>query len=171
MKSTEEPQMKTELHELFLEELQDIYYAENLLAKTLPEMEAAAMAEPLKKAFKLHLKETQGQIKRLEQVFELLGEKAQAKKCDAMEGLVKEAKTLLKEKDASLTRDVGIIIGAQKIEHYEIAAYGSLATLAELMGHSEVKALLGENLEEEKSTDMKLTEVALNFVNEKAAAE
>ena len=80
MESTKEPQMKTDLHELFLEELQDIYYAENLLAKTLPEMEAAAMAEPLKKAFKLHLKETQGQIKRLEQVFELLGEKAQAKK-------------------------------------------------------------------------------------------
>ena len=171
MKNTKEPQMKTELHELFLEELQDIYYAENLLAKTLPEMEVAAMAAPLKKAFKLHLKETQGQIKRLEQVFELLGEKAHAKKCDAMEGLVKEAKNLLKEKDASLTRDVGIIIGAQKIEHYEIAAYGSLATLAELMGHSDVKELLGENLEEEKSADMKLTEVALNFVNEKAAAE
>lgn len=171
MKTTKEEQMKSDLHELFLEELKDIYYAENLLAKTLPEMAEAATAKPLKKAFQTHLKETQNQILRLEQVFELLEEKAEAKKCDAMEGLIKEAKSLIKEHEADLTRDVGIIIGAQKVEHYEIAAYGSLATLAELMGHTDVKDLLGETLNEEKMTDEKLTEVALTFVNEKAAAE
>ncbi len=171
MKTKKEEQMKSSLHELFLDELKDIYYAENLLAKTLPEMAEASTAAPLKKAFQGHLKETQNQIKRLEQVFKLLDEKAEAKKCDAMEGLVKEAKSLIKEHEAGLTRDVGIIIGAQKVEHYEIAAYGSLATLADLMGHTDVKELLGETLNEEKATDEKLTEVALNFVNEKAAAE
>ncbi len=171
MKTKKEEQMKSSLHELFLDELKDIYYAENLLAKTLPEMAEASTAAPLKKAFQAHLKETQNQIKRLEQVFKLLDEKAEAKKCDAMEGLIKEAKSLIKDNEAGLTRDVGIIIGAQKVEHYEIAAYGSLATLADLMGHTEVKKLLGETLVEEKATDEKLTEVALNFVNEKAAAE
>lgn len=171
MKTKKEEQMKSSLHELFLDELKDIYYAENLLAKTLPEMAEAASASPLKKAFQGHLKETQNQIKRLEQVFELLDEKAEAKKCDAMEGLIKEAKSLIKDHEAGLTRDVGIIIGAQKVEHYEIAAYGSLATLADLMGHMDVKELLGQTLVEEKATDEKLTEVALNFVNEKAAAE
>lgn len=171
MKTKKEEQMKSSLHELFLDELKDIYYAENLLAKTLPEMADASTAPPLKKAFQAHLKETQNQIKRLEKVFKLLDEKAEAKKCDAMEGLVKEAKSLIKDNEAGLTRDVGIIIGAQKVEHYEIAAYGSLATLADLMGHTEVKELLGETLVEEKATDEKLTEVALNFVNEKAAAE
>ncbi len=171
MKTKKEEQMKSSLHELFLDELKDIYYAENLLAKTLPEMAEASTAAPLKKAFQAHLKETQNQIKRLEQVFKLLDEKAEAKKCDAMEGLIKEAKSLIKDNEAGLTRDVGIIIGAQKVEHYEIAAYGSLATLADLMGHTDVKELLGQTLVEEKATDEKLTEVALNFVNEKAAAE
>lgn len=162
---------KSPFYELFLEELQDIYYAENLLTKAIPEMADAASATQLKKAFKSHLKETEGQIVRLEQVFQLLGEKAEAKKCDAMDGLVKEARNFIKEQEEGLTRDAGIIVCAQKVEHYEISAYGSLATFAELMDLADVKALLVETLNEEKLTDEKLTEVALDFVNEKAAAE
>ncbi len=152
--------------------MKDIYWAEKHLAKALPKMAKGATSEELRSSIELHLTETQNQIVRLEKVFELLGEKAVAKKCDAMEGLVEEGKGMLEDtEDGSLTRDAAIISAAQKIEHYEIASYGTLRTLANTLGLTEAAALLEETLEEEKSADVKLTIIAESFVNEAAKAE
>lgn len=162
----------SEFHEFFIDELKDIYWAENHLAKALPKMQKAATSEDLAAAFEKHTMETQEHISRLEQVFNLLGEKVQAKKCDAMAGLLEEAKSIMEDTDkGTMVRDAGLIISAQKVEHYEIAAYGTLRTFAETMGHTEVQNLLQQTLDNEKETDVALTELAVSCVNEAAAQE
>ena len=142
------------------------------MIKALPKMQEAATTEELKNAIEEHLAQTETQVKRLEQVFELIGKKAQAKKCDAMEGLIKEGESIIEEtEDGSMTRDVGIIIAAQKVEHYEIATYGGLAQIATTMGLDEAADLLNETLEEERETDELLTEIAENNINWEAEQE
>lgn len=154
------------LRELFMEQLKDIYWAEKHLVKSLPKLEKATTSEELATAFSDHLAVTEQQVSRLEQVFELLGEKPNGKKCEAMEGLVKEAESVIEDtEEGSWTRDVALIIAAQKVEHYEIASYGSLATLAKTMNIPEAKELLGQTLEEEKETDELLTQLAENNIN------
>ncbi len=157
---------------LFLDELKDIYWAEKHLAKALPKMAKGATSEELRSAIQQHLTETENQIHRLEQVFNTMDIKVVGKKCEAMEGLVEESKNMLEETaDGSLTRDAAIISSAQKIEHYEIASYGTLRTLATHLGNTEAARLLEETLKEEKNADVKLTEIAESFVNESAKAE
>ncbi|WP_374165080.1 ferritin-like domain-containing protein [Arcticibacter sp. MXS-1] len=160
------------LKNLFKDELKDIYWAEKHLAKALPKMAKGATSEELRTSIEQHLAETENQITRLEQVFEILGVKAAGKKCEAMEGLVEEGKTMLEEtEDGTMTRDAAIISSAQKIEHYEIASYGTLRTLANTLGLTEAANLLEETLNEEKNTDTKLTQIAESFVNESAGSE
>ena len=166
------PETNSQLQKLFEDSLKDIYWAEKSLTKALPKMQEAATTAELKNAIEEHLAQTETQVKRLEQVFELIGKKAQAKKCDAMEGLIKEGESIIEEtEDGSMTRDVGIIIAAQKVEHYEIATYGGLAQIATTMGLDEAADLLNETLEEEKETDALLTEIAENNINWKAEQE
>ena len=158
------------LHELFLTELRDIYNAENQLTKALPKMAEAASNPELKEGFKMHLKQTQQQIQRLEQIFEELGEDPEGEPCEAMEGLIAEGEEILEmqgETDPSVL-DAGLIAAAQKVEHYEIASYGTLCTWAEMMGHQEAKELLGQTLQEEIATDQKLSDVAVQSVNPEA---
>lgn len=160
------------LHELFKDAIADLYWAENHLVKALPKMISAATAPELKNAITSHLEETKGHVTRLEQVFELLGEKAIAKKCDAMEGLSKEAEGIVEETEAgTATRDVGIILASQKVEHYEIASYGGLFKLATTLGLTEIADILEQTLAEEKLADSKLTDIAENEINYKAAEE
>jgi ferritin-like metal-binding protein YciE len=160
------------LQELFLDSLKDIYYAEKAIAKALPKMKKAATSEELKAAFEEHLEVTKEQVTRLEQVFEILGEKARGKKCEAIEGLIAEANSIIEDTDAGTsTRDVGLILGGQKVEHYEIATYGGLRQLAETLGYSEAAALLQTTLDEEKETDVLLTQIAENNINYQAAEE
>ncbi len=167
------PKMKSsKFREFFIDELKDIYWAEHALAEALPEMAAAATSKELAKAFQKHMKETEGQIRVLDQVFELMNEKAEGKKCDAMAGLIKEAKSIIKdtEKD-SFTRDAGLVLAGQKTEHYEIASYGTLVEFAEQMGESKVAKLLQKILDEEKKTDITLTMLSESGVNEGAVQE
>jgi ferritin-like metal-binding protein YciE len=154
-----------DLRELFEDGLKDIYWAEKALVKALPKMAKNATSEELADALNNHLEETKGQVTRLEQVFELLGKKAQAKKCDAMEGLLKEGEGIMEETEVGPVRDAGIIAAGQKVEHYEIASYGTLAAFASLLGEDEAARLLHETLEEEKAADSKLTEVAESAIN------
>lgn len=161
-----------QLEKFFEDSLKDIYWAEKHLTKALPKMQKAATTDELKNAIEEHTKQTEEQVSRLEQVFELLGKKAQAKKCDAMEGLVKEGESIIEEtEDGSMTRDVGIIMAAQKVEHYEIATYGGLVQLATTMGKDDVAEILNQTLEEEKETDQLLTEIAENNINWEAEME
>src|SRR3982751_3731606 len=144
----------SQLQKFFVDSLKDIYWAEKHLTKALPKMQKAATTEELKSAIEEHIGQTEEHIKRLEQVFESMGKKAQAKKCDAMEGLVKEGESIVEEtEDGSMTRDVGIIMAAQKVEHYEIATYGGLVQLAMTMGMDDAADILHQTLEEEKQTD------------------
>lgn len=160
------------LQEFFLDELRDIYWAEKHLTKALPKMEKAATSEELATAFADHLEVTREQVTKLEQVFELLGEKPRGKKCDGMEGLVKEGESVIEDtEDGTSTRDVGLIISAQKVEHYEIAAYGGLTQLAKTLGKNDIASILGEILEEEKEADELLTSIAENGVNQSATHE
>jgi ferritin-like metal-binding protein YciE len=160
------------LQEFFLEELRDIYWAEKHLVKALPKFQKAATSEELATAFEDHLAVTEEQVAKLEQVFEMLGEKARGKKCEGMEGLVSEGESVVEDtEEGSATRDVGLIISAQKVEHYEIAAYGGLTTLAKTLGHEEIANILGEILEEEKEADETLTQLAENNINQTAAVE
>lgn len=162
----------SEFHEFFVDELKDIYWAEKHLVKALPKMKKAATSPELAAAFEKHAEETNTHIATLEQVFALLEEKAQAKKCDAMEGLLKEADGIIEDTDAgTMIRDAGLILAAQKVEHYEIATYGTLVVFAKNMGHTEVAELLQFTLDNEKATDVALTQVAESFINEQAAAE
>ena len=166
------PEAEPALQELFTDSIGDIYWAENQLVKSLPKMIKAATSEKLKKGIEDHLEETKTHVTRLEKVFELLGKDAIAKKCDAMEGLTKEAEGIVEgTEEGTATRDVGIILASQKIEHYEIATYGGLTQLAKTLGHEDIADLLYKTLEEEKAADEKLTEVAENEVNYKAAEE
>ena len=153
------------MHDLFVEELRDIYHAEKQITRALPKMAKAATTPELKQAFELHLEQTRGQIERLDQVFEQLDLPKRAKKCEAMEGLLEEARAAMEEIEDATVLDVGMIINAQKVEHYEIAGYGSLVALAKQLGHDEVAHLLDETLAEEKETDRKLNEVALTVAN------
>lgn len=158
--------------EFFVDQLKDIYWAEQALEKALQKMAKAATSEKLAKAFEKHTQETEGQIKILEQVFELMGEKAEGKKCDAMEGLIKEAESIIKDTDKdSFTRDAGLVLAGQKTEHYEIASYGTLVVFAEQMGEKEVAKLLQKILDQEEKTDITLTMVSEGGVNEKAVKE
>jgi len=160
--------MDNDLHELFLDELADVYNAEQQLTKALPKMAKAAKNEELREAFQQHLEETENHISRLDQVFESLGESMKRKKCKGMEGLVEEGEEIISEQKNTNALDAGLIISAQKVEHYEIAAYGSLCSWAEQMGHDDAVELLKETLEEEKTTDEKLTEIAENIANTQA---
>ncbi len=164
--------MDTQLEKFFVDELKDIYYAEKLLTKALPKMAKSSTTEELKHAFEDHLAVTQEQIVRLEQIFDMLGKKAQAKKCEAMEGLKKEADSIVEDTEkGSLTRDVGLIFAAQKVEHYEIATYGSLRTIASTVGMNDIADLLQQTLDEEKEADEMLTSIAENNINYQAASE
>ncbi len=153
------------LRELFIDSLKDIYWAEKALTKALPKMAKNATSENLITAINEHLTVTEGQVERLEQVFEILGEKASAKKCDAMEGLIKEGESIMEETQEGAVRDAGIISASQKIEHYEIASYGTLAAFALTLNEEEAAALLQQTLEEEKDADTILTEAAYNTIN------
>ncbi|OKS88523.1 YciE/YciF ferroxidase family protein [Mucilaginibacter polytrichastri] len=160
------------LNELFIDELKDIYWAEKHLTKALAKMAKKATSDELRTALQNHLTETEGQITRLESVFESIGEKAVAKKCEAMNGLIKEAEEIMEDtEDGSITRDAGIISAAQKSEHYEIASYGTLKTLAATLGYNEAAELLGQTLEEEKNADALLTQIAEAGINTSAKSE
>lgn len=162
----------SQLQTFFHDQLKDIYWAEKHLTKALPKMQKAATTQELKAAIQDHTVQTQEHVARLEQVFEMMGKKPQAKKCDAMEGLVKEGETAVEEtKKGSMTRDVAIIMSAQKVEHYEIASYGTLVQLAETMGNSDMAGILKSTLDEEKQSDENLTSLATNNINWEAEAE
>jgi ferritin-like metal-binding protein YciE len=164
--------IQSALLEFFTDEIQDIYWAEKHLVKALPKMQKAATTEELKDAIGTHLEQTKEHVSRLEQVFGLLEEKPVAKKCDAMEGLLKEGDSIIEDtEDGSTTRDVGIIFAAQKVEHYEIATYGGLTTLAKTLGKDEIANILQQTLDEEKETDELLTGIAENNVNYEASQE
>jgi ferritin-like metal-binding protein YciE len=160
------------LQEFFVDQLKDIYWAEKHLTKALPKMQKAATTEELKDALEDHLAVTEDQVTQLEKVFEMLGKKAQAKKCEAMEGLTKEGSSIIDETEkGTLTRDVGLIMAAQKVEHYEIATYGSLVQLAKTLQLSDIANILEGILNEEKEADKTLTEVAENNINIEASSE
>ncbi len=162
----------SKFHALFMDEIKDIYWAEKRLVKALPKMQKAATSEELAAAIGEHLEQTKGHVSRLEEIFEQMGQTPATKKCEAMEGLLAEGDTVLNDtEEDSMVRDAGIIISAQKIEHYEIAAYGSLRTLANLMGHNDAVQLLEQTLNEEKEADALLTHIAEGTVNESALAE
>ena len=156
------------IRELFVDELRDIYHAEKQLVKALPKMAKAAAHPELKAAFISHLEETKGQVERLDQVFELLDVGKRAKPCAAMEGLLEEVASMMEEVEGPQVLDVGLIVGAQKVEHYEIAAYGALVALGSQLGHADAAELLGHTLAEEKAADSKLNELALGAVNQDA---
>lgn len=162
----------TEFHKFFVDELKDIYWAEKHLVKALPKMQKAATSKELAQAFEKHTAETQTHIETLEKVFEYLEEKPVAKKCDAMAGLLEEANSIIEDtKKGTMTRDAGLILAAQKVEHYEIATYGSLVTFANCMGHTDVSTLLQGTLDNEKATDTALTGIAEDSINDEASAE
>ncbi len=162
---------ESKLMELFEDELKDIYWAEKALTKAIPKMMKNATSPELKEALENHLAETEEQVKKVEQVFETIGKKAVAKKCEAMAGLTKEADEIMKDSDKGAMRDAGIISAAQKVEHYEIASYGTLRTFAKTLGLDEAVGILEEILEEEKGADEKLSEVAETTINLEAATE
>jgi ferritin-like metal-binding protein YciE len=165
-------QGNTQLEKLFVDSLKDIYWAEKALTKALPKMKKAATTDELRSAIEEHLGQTQEQVSRLEEVFGLFGKKAQAKKCDAMEGLIKEGESVVEEtEEGSMTRDAGIIMAAQKVEHYEIATYGTLVQLAKTMGNEEAASILQTTLDEEKQTDEGLTSIAESCINWEAEME
>jgi ferritin-like metal-binding protein YciE len=159
----------SKLHKLFEEELKDIYWAEKALVKALPKMIKKATADDLVEALEDHLEETEGHVQRCEQVFEMLGKPAQAKKCEAMDGLITEAEDIMSESDEGVMRDAGIISAAQKVEHYEIATYGTLKTFAKTLGLNDIADLLEETLNEEKNADETLTSVAESSINVRAS--
>ncbi|MDX1418351.1 MAG: ferritin-like domain-containing protein [Rubricoccaceae bacterium] len=158
------------LNDLFVHTLHDIYYAEQQIEKALPGMASKAYSKPLRQAFEDHLAETRNQIKRLEQVFELVGEEASGERCPAIEGILKEARELLDEMDDRHARDAGMIAAAQAVEHYEITRYGTLATWATALGYDDAVPLLRETLSEETATDDKLSHLAETALNERAIA-
>ena len=158
------------LHELFLEELADIHSAEKQLTKALPKMAKAAESTEVTAAFKDHLEETENQISRIEKVFQSLDEPVKRKKCKGMEGLLKEGNEMAEEMGDTPAIDATLIASAQKVEHYEIATYGTLVAWAKQMGHNEAVDLLTENLEEEKATDERLTRLAETTANQHAEA-
>lgn len=161
-----------EFHKFLVDEIKDIYWAEKALVKALAKLKKASTSVELVAAFEKHAAETQTHVQTLEKVFELLGEKPVAKKCDAMQGLIEEAGSIIEDTEpGSMIRDAGLILAAQKVEHYEIATYGTLRVFADGMGYSDVEKLLSQTLENEKATDVALTEIAEGAVNERAIEE
>jgi ferritin-like metal-binding protein YciE len=156
--------------ELLIDELRDLYHAENQLVKALPKMAKAAKAQNLRQAFEHHLDETKGQVERLDRVFEQLDTRASGKRCEAMQGLIEEAKEMIEEIKTPEVLDCALIVGAQKVEHYEIASYGSVCALADALGEKDVKQLLEATLNEEKAADQKLNKLAISEVNKTALA-
>jgi len=148
------------LQELYVDNLKDLYSAENQLVKALPKMAKAASSDELRQGFEEHLEQTRGHVQRLEQVFEMLGENPKGKKCAGMEGLIKEGSEIMDEDFEGAVMDAALISAAQRVEHYEIAAYGTVCAFAELLEENEHATLLGETLQEEKETDEKLTELS-----------
>lgn len=161
---------QSELRELFVDELKDLYSAEKQLVKALPKMAKAASSEELKSAFAEHLEQTKGHVQRLEEIFEALEESPRGKKCAGMEGLIKEGEEAIQEDYEGAVKDAALIGAAQRVEHYEIAAYGTAKALAEVIGESEHASTLEETLDEEKETDEKLTSIS-EQVNEEANSE
>ena len=157
------------LHDAFIDELRDTYDAERQLTKALPKLAKAASAPALREAFTAHLEETQGQIERLEQVFESLGEKVRGKHCDGIAGIIEEGKSIMEEDFEGDTMDACLIAAGQRAEHYEMAAYGTLVAWANAMGHADAARLLQESLDEEKAADEKLTALAEGGINQDAA--
>jgi ferritin-like metal-binding protein YciE len=166
-----EEQMESGLHELFLDELADIYNAEQQITKALPKMAKAAESDELRMAFEEHLEQTQEQIARLDQVFRTLGETMKRKTCKGMQGLIEEGSEVMEEHKGSAEIDAALIAAAQKVEHYEIATYGTLCAWAEQMGHEEALELLKQNIDEEETTDERLTELAESLANQRAELE
>ena len=161
--------MKIEsMEDLFLEQIEDLYDAERRLVKALPKMAEASTSQTLRQAFQSHLIETEGQVSRLEKVFRILGKDPKSQTCDAMKGLVSEGEDIVSDIDASSLRDAGLIAAANRVEHYEIAAYGSARTFAQALGLTDAASLLEQTLQEEKKADQKLTDIAESMVNSEA---
>jgi ferritin-like metal-binding protein YciE len=158
------------LEDLLVEQLQDLYDAEHQITKALPKMAKAAASSELQQAFQMHLQQTENHIKRLEQVFDMLGQKAKGKTCEAMKGLIKEGDELMSENATAEVLDAGLIASAQRVEHYEMAGYGSVRTWAQQLGKQEAAKLLQQTLDEEGATDHKLTQLAERMVNTRAAS-
>ena len=157
------------LHDAFIDELRDSYDSEKQLTKALPKLAKAATSPQLRKAFEDHLKETEGQIERLERVFESLDEPVRGKHCDGIAGIIEEGKSVMSEDFEGSTLDACLIAAGQRAEHYEMAAYGTLIAWAQMMGHSEAADLLQQNLDEEKAADKKLSSLAEGGINQEAA--
>lgn len=164
-------QNETGLRELLEDQLKDVYWAEKAITKAMPEMVEKVTSQELVDALTEHMEQTVQQVTRLENVFEILGIKAEAVKCEAMEGLIDEAEDIVDDLDEGPVRDAGIIAAAQKIEHYEMATYGSLRSFANILGEFEAASLLEETLDEEKETDRRLTDIAESIINIEAAGE
>ncbi|MFD1254044.1 MULTISPECIES: ferritin-like domain-containing protein [Devosia] len=158
-----------QLDDLFLDTLKDIYYAERQILKTLPKMAKAAQSEELRAGFEQHRAETEVHVERLEQVFELLGKAPRGKTCDAILGIIEEGKEIMEDFKGTSALDAGLVSSAQAVEHYEMARYGTLATWAKQLGHTEAMNLFLETLKEEQATDKKLSSLAKSSVNLKAA--
>lgn len=156
------------MEDLFLEQIEDLYDAEKRLIKALPKMAQASTSPELRTAFQNHLRETETHVQRLDRVFKSVGKDAKAKTCDAMKGLISEGETVIDEIDESVLRDAGLIAAANRVEHYEMAAYGSARTFAEALGHQEAASELTATLEEEKKADETLTRIATTSVNRQA---
>jgi ferritin-like metal-binding protein YciE len=157
------------LHDAFIDELRDVYDAERQLTKALAKLAKAATSPPLREAFESHLEETQAQIERLDQVFESLDEKARGKHCEGIAGIIEEGKKIMEEDFDDAAMDASLIAAAQRAEHYEMAAYGTLVAWARAMGHTEAAELLEETLDEEKAADEKLSSIAEAGINQEAA--
>jgi ferritin-like metal-binding protein YciE len=157
------------LDDLFLDTLKDIYFAEKQILRALPKMAKAAVSDDLRKAFEDHHGETEGQVQRLERVFELIDKPARGKTCEAIQGLVEEGKEIMEDFEGSDALDAGLVSAAQAVEHYEIARYGTLKTWAQQLGLKEAVGLLDKNLQEEKKADELLNRLAMSSVNKKAA--
>jgi ferritin-like metal-binding protein YciE len=158
------------IHDLYVDELKDLYNAEHQLLKALPKMAKAASAPELAEAFTAHLEETKGQIERLEKIFKKLDATPKGKKCKAMEGLIEEGKELMEEDADPAVMDAGLIAAGQRVEHYEMAGYGCVRTFAKLLGYTEAATLLQETLNEEGAADKKLTKLAESVINVEALA-
>jgi ferritin-like metal-binding protein YciE len=157
------------LEKLFLEELKDMYNAEKQILRALPRMAKAAESPELEQAFTKHLKETEGQVQRIERIFKDLGQPSRGKACKGMEGILEEGKEVLEKDGEPAVIDAALIASAQRVEHYEIAAYGCLRTYAELLGYSQAQRLLQETLQEEEAADKKLTQIGVSGINQAAA--
>ena len=159
------------MEDLFLEEIRDLLDAEKQIVKALPKMAKATTSEELKSAFEDHLEQTRGHVERLERIFSAIGAKSGGVKCKGMEGLLKEGDEMVSHTDPGMVRDAGLIAAAQRVEHYEMAGYGSARTFAQLLGRTDASELLDETLDEEKEADQLLTEIAESMINERAVAE